>query len=123
MEPPLLEERLGYPTGADADSAERAARQEDSERIYEQAVAAYEAGNYASAARDFLRASEPLLQEVGAPAWEVMAHNRRVCYANAWSAWRLAGDVEQGRAALRAARDRDPVNASHLQSLLDAPVE
>ncbi|NTX41620.1 hypothetical protein HUA78_45040 [Myxococcus sp. CA033] len=123
MGPPLLEERLGYPTGTDADASERAARQEDSERVYEQAVAAYESGDYASAARDFLRASEPLLQEEGAPAWDVMAYNRRVCYANAWSAWRLAGDVEQGRAALEAARGRDPVNALRIQELLGAPAE
>ncbi|MBJ6761828.1 hypothetical protein JGU66_13720 [Myxococcaceae bacterium JPH2] len=120
MEPPLLEELMGYPTGTDADASERTARQEAAASLFEQATAAYRAGDYTRAAREFMRASEPLLQGKDAPAWEAMAYNRRVCYANAWSAWKMAGESEQGRAALQAAQDRDTLNSPQLQELLDA---
>jgi hypothetical protein len=69
------------------------------------------------AARLFLEAAR-LLQQVGGFHASTAAANRRGCYRNAWGAFRAAGHVAEGRAALTAAARADPALADAIDEII-----
>lgn len=89
-----------------------------SNEAFDDAVAAFRAGDYARAARRFLAATEPILVARTAFNGELMAENRLACYANAQRAFRRAGAYDEGNAALAEAAARDPDNAEAIQALI-----
>lgn len=108
-----------YPGSTDPEALAALDREVASNDAFDEAVAAFRAGEYARAARHFLDAAEPILGARTAWNGEVMADNRLACYTNAQRAFRRAGAVDEGIAALTAAAVRDPDHAGAIRALVE----
>jgi hypothetical protein len=107
-----------YAGSTDPEALAALDREVSSNDAFDDAVAAFHAGEYARAARRFLDAAEPLLGARTAWNGDVMADNRLACYTNAQRAFQRAGAVDEGIAALSAAEQRDPDHAEALRALV-----
>jgi hypothetical protein len=73
---------------------------------------------FTEAARQFLEAARLLLHVDGFHA-NTAAANRLSCYRNAWAAFSAVGKLAEGRAALTAAAQADPVQADRIHEIID----
>jgi hypothetical protein len=114
-----LEVLRPYPGSTDPEALAALDREVASNDAFDEAVAAFRAGEYARAARRFLDAAEPILGARTAWNGDVMADNRLACYTNAQRAFWRAGAVDEGVAALTAAAVRDPDHARAIRALVE----
>jgi hypothetical protein len=113
-----LEPLGGYPGSTDAEALAMLDLEVASNDAFARASAAYRAGSFRDAARLFMAAAAPILVARHAFNGEIMAENRRACSTDAQRAWRRAGALDEGRAALGAAAARDTDNAEAIRRLI-----
>jgi hypothetical protein len=119
-----LEPLRGYPGSTDTAGLAALDREIKSNEAFDRAIGAYGAQDYATAAKWFMAAAEPILVQPTDFNGQIMAENRLVCYANARRAWRRLGADAEARVALLATAARDDENGEAIQKLvagLDAP--